>query len=90
MGVDLGGGDGRVSEHSLHASDIRTILQEVGRETVTQGMRVDILHDTGLGRIVFHESLDAPWRQPKCLATTSFRIFRKGDEERRVDVVSEL
>lgn len=48
MGVDLGGGDGRVSEHSLHASDIRTILEEVGGETVTQGMRVDIFHDSAL------------------------------------------
>ena len=80
MGVDLGGGDGRMPEHGLHTPDIRTILEEVGRETMTEGMRVDIFHDPRLGRIMLDEPLNAPWGQPKCLATTSFRIFRKGDE----------
>ncbi len=90
MGVDLGSGDGGVSEHSLDGSYVRTVLEEVGSEAVTEGMWMDILHDTSLGGIVFHESLDTSGSESECLATALFGKFREGDEKCRIDIISML
>lgn len=43
VGVNLGGGDGRMSKHGLHAADIGAISQKIGRKTMPQGMRMNIL-----------------------------------------------
>lgn len=59
MGVNLRRGDGRMSEHRLDAPDIRTVGEEIGRESMSKRMRMNILDDTGLGGGVFDNALDA-------------------------------
>ena len=39
MGVDLGGGDIGVAEHFLDGAEVGAVLEEVGCEGVTQGVR---------------------------------------------------
>src|SRR5574341_467911 len=39
VGVDLGGGQVRVTQHLLHRSQVRTTLQEMSGERVTQRVR---------------------------------------------------
>ena len=90
MGIDLRGGDGGMPEHGLDGAYVRTVLEEVGGEAVTQGVRMDIFHDASLGGIVLHESLDAPRGKPECLATAFLGEFWKGDEECRVDIIPVL
>ena len=53
-------------------------------------MRVNILHDTSFGGIVFHESLDASGSESECLAAALFGKFREGDEKCRIDIISML
>jgi hypothetical protein len=42
MGVDLGGRDVGVTEHLLHTSKIRPVVQKVGRERVPKDMGRDL------------------------------------------------
>lgn len=77
MGIDLCGGDGGMPEHGLDGAYIGTILEEIGSEAVTQGVRVDVLHDASLGGIVLHESLDAPRGKPECFTTALLGKFRE-------------
>ena len=58
MGVDLGGGDGGMSKHGLHAADVSSVCQKVSGEAVAQGVRMHIFDDASFGSIKFHNSLD--------------------------------
>lgn len=42
VGVDLGSGDGSVTEHGLDASDVSSIREEIRCETMAERMRMDI------------------------------------------------
>ena len=55
VGVYLGRRDGSVAEHRLDRADIGAIHEEVGRETVSESMRVYIFHDASLFRVVFYD-----------------------------------
>ncbi len=39
MSVDLGGGNVSVAEHSLDGAEVGAVHEEIGSETVTQGVR---------------------------------------------------
>lgn len=71
VGIDLRRGDRSMTKHGLDATDIGAIDEEVGSKAVAQGMWVDFFHDTGLGGIVFDETLYASGREAKSI---SFRI----------------
>lgn len=43
LGIDLGGGNVAVPHHLLDGMEIRTVLQQMGREAVAQGMGVTSL-----------------------------------------------
>lgn len=47
VGVDLGGGDGAVPEHFLHGADVGAVNEQFGGVAVAQGMRCDLLGDSG-------------------------------------------
>jgi len=89
VGINLGRGDGGVTEHCLDASDVGAVLEEIGRERVAQGVRVDVLHDTRLRGGAFHNALDGAFGDAEPLAATALfplTFFRDGDEECRVHV----
>ena len=43
--VDFGGGDALVTEHLLNGTQVGAALEQVGRETVAQGVRADDFAD---------------------------------------------
>lgn len=88
MGVDLGRGDRAVAEHGLNTSNIGAVLEKVGRETVAEGVRVDILHNTGFRGRVLYDTLDAPCSEADGFFVDFFRVFWKGNKERRIEVVA--
>ena len=47
VGVDLGGGDVGVSEHLLDAAEVGAAGEEMGAETMAQGVRGDFAFHTG-------------------------------------------
>ncbi len=47
VGVDLGGGDVGVAEHSLNGAEVGTVHKEVGSEAVAQSVGGDVLGDAG-------------------------------------------
>ena len=57
MSINLGGGDTGVAEHHLHAPNVRAVLEEVGREGMSDDVRGHPFRDTGLRRIVSYYSL---------------------------------
>lgn len=83
MSVDLCRGDGRVSEHRLDAADICAVREEIGREGVSERVRVDILDDAGLEGIVLDDTFDAPWCQADILVFVMNRelLWGKRNEE---------
>ena len=47
VGINLRRGDGRVPEHFLNRADVGAVLDEVGRERMAQGMRMDVFYNSG-------------------------------------------
>lgn len=47
MGVDLGGGNGAVTEHFLDGADVGAVNEEFGGVAVAQGMRRDLFSNSG-------------------------------------------
>lgn len=94
VGVDLGGSDGRVTEHSLDTSDISTIHEEVGSKTVTKGVRMDVFEYTCLGGVVFDDTSDTASGETERFTFAVFSIhqtlFGIGDEEGWVDVRTDI
>ena len=90
VGIDLRGGDGGVAEHRLNRPDIGAVDEEIGRETVAERVGMDIFADAGFFGIVFHQPLDASWREPPALALGIFGIsqarFSVGDKEGGIDI----
>ena len=58
VGVDLGGGDGRVAEHGLDAADVSAIGKKIGSKAVTKGVRMHVFNQASFGGVVFHNSLN--------------------------------
>lgn len=54
MGIDLGGGNGSVAKHGLHRSNISPIGPKIRRETMTQGMRMYILDNSGFFGVMLY------------------------------------
>lgn len=75
VSVDLRRGDGSVSEHRLDASDIRSVCKEIGREGMSERMRMDILDDTGLGGGILDDALDAAGCQAETFSTAVARLL---------------
>ena len=58
VGIDLRRRDIRVSEHFLHASEIRTVDEQLRREGVSQRMRADLRADRCPLDVLADESVD--------------------------------
>lgn len=74
VGIDLSSGDRGVAEHRLNRTDIGAVHEEIGRETVAEGMRMDILHDAGFFRIVLDQPCDGPRREAERIALCIFFV----------------
>jgi len=59
VGVNLGGGDIGVAEEALDAADVGAVHEQVGGETVAQGVRGDVFGDAGGFGVALYEALDA-------------------------------
>jgi hypothetical protein len=59
VGVDLGRGNIGVTEHFLDDAQIGAIAEEMGSETVSQKMRINIFLQAGMLRMFFHDLPDA-------------------------------
>ncbi len=88
--VDLCGGDGRMSEHGLHRTDIGSIDEKVSSKAMTQGVWVDIFDDARFARVVFDETLDTARSEALTFSCGVFFVhqscFSEGYEERRIDI----
>lgn len=55
MGIDFSGSDTAVSKHLLHGTEVGSILDQFGGETVTETVRAHVfLYPSGLHRILHH------------------------------------
>lgn len=52
MGINLGGGQVGVPQQHLHHPEIGAVIKQMGRERVTQAMRIDRIVDSGMTRMV--------------------------------------
>ena len=59
MGIDLGSGEGLMSQKFLHASQIRSIVQHVCGKAVTQGMWADRRIQSRFPQVLVHFPSDA-------------------------------
>lgn len=57
--VDLGRGNIGVTEHFLDDAQIGAIAEEMGSETVSQEMRINIFLQAGMPGMFFHDLPDA-------------------------------
>lgn len=55
MGVDLGGGEIRVTEQHLHHSQVSPMIEQMGRKRMAQRVRRERLVDTGRLRMPLDE-----------------------------------
>lgn len=90
VGIDLSRGDGRMAEHFLHGADVGAVGNEVGRKRMAQSVGMDVLHNAGLGCIVFHDSLDRAGSEAQVVSVLFFLQTFDTDprENGRVDVRS--
>ena len=58
VGVDLCGDDAGVAEHFLYASEVCSALEQVGSETMTQGVWGDVFVEAGVYGGFSHDSPD--------------------------------
>ena len=47
MGVDLGGGNVRVTQHNLYGAQISPAFQEMAGKGMTNGVRADVMGNAG-------------------------------------------
>ena len=57
-GVNLGGGEGGVTEEGLYGTEVGSVVQEMGRERVTQLVRGDVEGDLGVLEIFLEQLVD--------------------------------
>ena len=74
VGIDLSGGDGSVTQHGLHAADIRSVYQKIGGEAVAQGMGVNLFDNAGFGSVVLDEPLDTARGEAEGVAPRVFFV----------------
>jgi hypothetical protein len=55
MGVDLRGTNISVTQHLLHRTEIRAVLQQMGGEGMAEGMGGDLLMDTRFFGVSFDD-----------------------------------
>lgn len=58
MGVDLGGADVGMAEHSLDGADVGAVHEEISGEAVAKGVRRDMLSNAGEAGIFFDDTFD--------------------------------
>lgn len=58
VSIDLGSGDGGVSQESLNRADIGAVSQEIGREGMTEGMRGNFFGNASFGGVISDDALD--------------------------------
>ncbi len=68
VGVNLRRRNGRVPKERLNASNVGAVSQEIGRETMSERMRMNRLHNAGFGRETRHNTLDCPHRDAQIVA----------------------
>lgn len=98
VGVDLRRRDVRVTEHELHGAEICSMLEQVSRERVAQGVGSNVFGDTSFSRIrsdTFPEGLAcqpparAPWKEERGISLgdqgrpTAGKILSDPRESRR-------
>lgn len=92
MGINLCRGDGRMPEHFLNGANVGATLDEIGRKRMAQSVRMNVFHDSGLGRVKFHNPLNRPGSDPQIRPRrTSFGLVldmfqTDSHEKRRVNV----
>ena len=65
VGVNLRGGDAGVAKHFLDDAQVPTILEEVGRETVTQRVRGEMLRNAGFAGVFLDQAPDRFRAEPR-------------------------
>ena len=60
VGVDLGRGDVGVAEECLHGAEVGAVVEEVGREAVTEFVWGDFTGNTRDGCVPLDNALDTP------------------------------
>ena len=63
MRVYLGGGDIGMPQQALHATQIGTIAQQVGRKAMTQCVWCNMLGNAGFGAVALDNALNGARRQ---------------------------
>ena len=63
MRIYLGGGNIGMPEQALHAAQVGTIAQQVGRKAMTQRVRRNMLGNAGFGAIALDNALNGARRQ---------------------------
>src|SRR6185503_3001786 len=63
MGIDLGSADAGVAEKFLNDPQIRTVLEQVGREAVPQHVRCHIARDAGVTNSILNAEPKSDWRE---------------------------
>jgi hypothetical protein len=58
MGVDLGSGNIRVTEHLLDDPQVSSVIEQVGGKRMPQKVRINILVQPGPFRDLFHDHPD--------------------------------
>lgn len=65
MSVDLSCSNVRVAQHGLHTTQVGAVHQQIGSETVAQGVGRNMLGDTGQQGIAGNHTLDTSGRQSR-------------------------
>lgn len=68
VGIYLGCRNTTVSQHTLHAANIRTVHQQVGGETVPHGVWADVFGDAGETGVFGDHALNTTSREAAIVA----------------------
>ena len=63
VGIDLRSGDRGMAEHLLDGADVGAVCDEISREGMAQGVRMDVFHDAGFQGAMFHDALNTTRRK---------------------------
>lgn len=88
VGIDLGRGDGGMSEHGLYRADIGAVVEEIRREAVSERVRMHVFDDTRFDGTALHQPLHAPIGEAKTAVLPFFPkpFLWKGYEQCRIHV----
>ena len=75
VGIKLGGRNIAVAHKLLQRPKVRTVLQQMHRKAVAQGMRRDLLFDTGLGLVIFEDLPESLAAHPRAADVDKESLF---------------